>query len=122
METKWIYGVDQMPAWNLRVQPQFEILGLTSHLYHRSSFYVMQGWLGMTPLLPCRYFVHSLASKTSYALRIRGREPQERPGTTDALGVLFHAVQTRIWQSQAKADMCLGPSTTRRAGLFRRGS
>lgn len=24
---------------------------------------VLQGWLGRTPLLPCRYFVHSLASK-----------------------------------------------------------
>ncbi len=32
-----------------------------------------EGWLGHTPLLPCRYFVYSLASRTSYRLRIRNR-------------------------------------------------
>lgn len=32
-----------------------------------------EGWLGKTPLLPCRYFVYSMASRTSYRLRIRNR-------------------------------------------------
>lgn len=35
----------------------------------------IQGWLGRTPLLPCRYFVHSLASRTTYSLRLRPRPP-----------------------------------------------
>lgn len=32
-----------------------------------------EGWLGSTPLLPCHYFVHSLASRTTYRLRLRNK-------------------------------------------------
>lgn len=38
----------------------------------RRSFGGPEGWLGLTKLLPCRYFVHSLGSPTSYEINIKG--------------------------------------------------
>lgn len=48
-----------------------------------------EGWLGHTPLLPCRYFVYSLASRTSYRLRIRNNNNRGggASGATSAGGV-----------------------------------
>eukprot|EP01039_Chlorochromonas_danica_P000176 gene176-185_t len=33
-----------------------------------------EGWLGLTTLLPCHYYVHSVGSVSSYRLTIRGKE------------------------------------------------
>lgn len=45
---------------------------------------VLQGWLGRTPLLPCRYFVHSLASKVgSQAAAPRTRDADVTKGRTN---------------------------------------
>lgn len=45
-----------------------------------------EGWLGHTPFLPCRYFVYSLASRTSYRLRIRNRTGGSNGGSNNGGG------------------------------------
>jgi hypothetical protein len=43
--------------------------------FRLGPFLIMwQGWLGSTPLLPCHYFVHSLGSRVTYRLRMKGRD------------------------------------------------
>jgi hypothetical protein len=37
-----------------------------------------EGWLGRTPLLPSRYFIHSVGSRVEYAVRLDGRTLEGR--------------------------------------------
>jgi len=37
-----------------------------------------EGWLGRTPLLPSRYFIHSVGSSVDYAVRLEGRTLEGR--------------------------------------------
>eukprot|EP00968_Pinguiococcus_pyrenoidosus_P006766 scaffold447_cov307-Pinguiococcus_pyrenoidosus.AAC.46 len=38
-----------------------------------------EGWLRQTPFLPCHYFVYSMASRSTYAVRLRSGPPGPQP-------------------------------------------